>query len=55
MTFPQWMQKVDAEIEKICGLSSMDLADQPFHDWFDDGMDPAEAAELTLEDEGFPF
>jgi hypothetical protein len=54
-TFPQWLKEVDREIGKLCGLSHNDLADQPWHDWYDDEMSPAEAAESALADEGFPF
>ena len=53
--FVQWMDRVDARISAICGLSSMDLADQCWRDWYDDGMSPREAAEECLIDEGFPF
>jgi Family of unknown function (DUF5419) len=49
----EWMHKVDRALLKRCGLTSRDLADQCYADWFDDGMSPAEAAELVLEDEGF--
>lgn len=55
MTFRQWMQEVDREVQAIAFLSVHDLADQPFRDWYDDGVEPLEAAEMTLEDEGFPF
>lgn len=49
------MLQVNREVSRIAGLSVYDLADQPFREWYDDGIDPDEAAEMTLEDEGFPF
>ena len=53
--FDSWMRDVDACISAYCGLTSSDLADQAYRDWYDSGMDPEEAARQTLEDEGFPF
>ena len=53
--FDQWMRKVDRICTATCGLSIHDLADMPFYDWFEDEMTPREAAELALEEEGFPF
>ena len=55
MTFKMWMDKVDGALDSVCGLSHMDIADQRWHDWFDDGFTPEEAAREALEDEGFPF
>lgn len=51
--FDNWMMNVDDEVEKVCGLSVHDLADQPFRDWFDSGMTAEEAARQTLVEEGF--
>lgn len=55
MTFQEWLAEVDLEIAALCGLSHADLADQCWHDWYDDGMSPQVAAELCLEEEGFPL
>lgn len=52
--FARWMERVDRALLKRSGLSSADLAGQPFADWYEDGVTPAEAARLTLTDEGFP-
>ena len=52
--FRAWKRKVDAVLTRTCGLSSSDLADQPYRDWFDDGVTPAQAAKMVLEEEGFP-
>lgn len=53
--FNTWMKRVDAQLISIAGVSSGDLADQMWWDWMADGLTPAEAARLALEDEGFPF
>lgn len=53
--FKQFMEDVDLVIARTCGLSSSDLADQCYRDFFDDGMDPTEVATLVLEGEGFEF
>lgn len=55
MTFAQWMRAVDEAVYATAGVSVHDLADQPFRDWYEDGLTPQEAAEETLIDEGFPF
>ena len=55
MSFEKWMQLVDREIARICGVGYMDLGDQMYHDWFDEGWAPREAAYEALENEGFPF
>jgi hypothetical protein len=53
MTFEQWMKKVDQNISEVAGLSSNDLADQNYMDWFEDGMTPMEAAMEALDKEGY--
>lgn len=52
--FNQWMAEVDRVLLKRSGFTSDCLADQTYADWYEDGITPAEAAELTLADEGFP-
>jgi hypothetical protein len=51
LTFNQWMRKVDAELTDLCGLTSMDLADQTYHDWYDDGYTPEEAAQEAMDNQ----
>lgn len=53
--FEDWMDAVDLAVEALCGLSTLDLADQPYRAWYEDGLDADEAADLVLEAEGFPF
>lgn len=54
-TFTQWMHAVDRALVARCGFTSADLADQCYRDWYDDEMEPEDAAFLALADEGFPF
>ncbi|MEI2607285.1 MAG: hypothetical protein V9G20_01510 [Candidatus Promineifilaceae bacterium] len=37
------------------GLFADDLPDVPYYDWFEDGISPQEAAEMVLEESGFPM
>ena len=56
-TFDAWMAEVDAALLALTGeiTSHLDIADQPWRDWFNDELSPEEAAEEALEEEGFPF
>jgi len=53
MSFEDWLRKVDQAVGQIAGLSYMDLADQPYRDWYDDGVAPGTAAKRALASEGF--
>lgn len=50
--FERWMKAVDLELIMAIGFGSSDLADQPYREFFDDGMDHREAAEYVLGEEG---
>ncbi len=52
-TFTEWMAELDLRCGRKVGLSIRDLADQPFSDWYEDGITPAQALRLTLAEEGF--
>jgi hypothetical protein len=52
-SFDSWFAKVDANVSATVGLSVSDLPDCPFRDWFEDGISPSEAAEMTLEEAGW--
>ena len=54
-TFEEWMGAVDRRLASLCGLTHTCIADQPWHDWYQDGMPPRYAAEEALHNEGFPF
>ncbi len=53
LSYEDWMDEVDSALENICGLNHYDLADQTWRDWFDDEMEPEEAARECLENKGF--
>lgn len=53
VAFKSWMSKVDQGVISICGLTSDDLPDQTWRDWFDDSIEPEEAAEMALENAGW--
>jgi hypothetical protein len=46
--FRAWMQKVNHEVELLCGMSSDDLPDVCYRDWFDDGVTPSRAAKRAM-------
>jgi hypothetical protein len=48
-----WLESVDYCVQDTAGVSVFDLTDQPFRDWFEDGIHPQEAADLALEDNGW--
>ena len=43
-TFEEWIKEVDRELVRRCGLSHKDLPDCCYHDWYDDGATPSQAA-----------
>ncbi|UXE05141.1 hypothetical protein SEA_MACH_96 [Mycobacterium phage MaCh] len=51
MSFEQWMQRVDRNLERLCGLTHRDIADQTWHDWYDDELSAHEAAEMAFSNE----
>lgn len=53
MTFEQWLREVDTALTSECGLSYLDLPDQPWRDWFDSDMTPQDAAQECLDNEGY--
>jgi hypothetical protein len=51
--FKKWMAEVDIAVGARAFVSAYDLPDQPYRDWFEEGMPPDEAAVLALEDAGY--
>lgn len=52
--FATWMTLVDRGLARLTGgLSSSDLSDQSWRDWFDDGVRPQDAIRECLDNEGF--
>ena len=48
ITFEQWLAKVDQWLEAHVFVSSADLPDCCYADWFADGISPARAARMAL-------
>lgn len=53
VTFEQWMQAVDQIIERLSGLTYLDLPDYPYYDWYEANITPKSAATRVLKSEGF--
>jgi hypothetical protein len=51
--FNVWKGRIDSLLESSIGLTTNDLADEPYKDWFDEGMSAMEVVELIAEEEGF--
>jgi len=49
VSYRVWQRKVDQYLYRLAGLTSRDLPDQRYRDWFDDGLGPQPAAERALE------
>jgi len=53
--FQIFMQLVDAELNRVCGLGHGDWADYMYHDAFDDGETPEDVARQVLIENDFPL
>lgn len=49
--FAMWMKEVDDCLAERSGLTSSDLPDASYRDWYETGMDVSVAADLVLEEE----
>ena len=47
-TFDDWFAAVNRAVQAGIGLDVLDLPDQPFYDWYEDGITPKQAAILTV-------
>lgn len=48
LIYDEWINLVDMELLRICGVQSADLADFPSYDLWNDSISPYEAAECCL-------
>lgn len=48
MRFEDWMNKVEDLVVASCGISTADLPDQPYRDWFDDKVSIRRAAKRVI-------
>lgn len=46
--FESWMKEVNAYVQARIGLTADDLPDCCYRDWFDDGVEPKEAARNAI-------
>ena len=54
-SFQQWFSSVNDFVSAQLGVDVRDLPDRPYHDWYDDGISPREAARMVVDEEGGPF
>lgn len=47
-TFEAWMTALDRQLVFLCGMSSADLPDCPYRDWYDDGKTIVAAARKAI-------
>jgi hypothetical protein len=47
-TFEQWLDRVDAEIQAIAGVSLLDLPDCCYQDWYNDEISVKRAAKKAI-------
>lgn len=53
LSFEAWMKAVDEKVQGKVGLSVHDLPDIAFAELHDDGISPAAAAKLALQEAGW--
>lgn len=57
MNFETWMNRVDNRLVSLVGVTSADLPDQCYYDYWEDGISPTAAAtdfvNLMFEEMGF--
>ena len=44
LSFEEWMKQVDRVFGIATGMSTADVEDFPYRDWYEDGIRPARAA-----------
>lgn len=47
--YASWFREADRACFALCGISIRDLTDVDFHDLYDEGVSPEDAAEAALE------
>lgn len=47
-SYDEWMLAVDANVQRLCGLSADDLPDYCYADAYDDGRSPSEVARAAV-------
>jgi hypothetical protein len=52
-TFEHWYAEVDQAVQEVIILSVEDLPDMDFMSLYEDGIEPAEAAQIALFEAGY--
>lgn len=47
-TFDNWMAEVESHLERLCSMSSDDMADCCYEDWYLNGVTPLQAAKTAI-------
>lgn len=47
-TFGSWMSKVQTIVQNKIGVSTHDIPDQPYMDWYEDEVSPKSAAARAI-------
>lgn len=50
--FAEWLREVDREVERLSMVGIFDLSDQPWRDYYEDGLPADVAAREVLASEG---
>jgi len=51
-TFREFMDKVNAYVISVCGMSTDEIDDYHYRDCFDEGMDPEETGDEAMSNAG---
>ena len=49
--FATWMAQVDMHMQQAIGFTHEDMPDQTWYDWFEDEVNPEDAAAMCIENE----
>jgi hypothetical protein len=48
-TFEEWLDTVNAILMDVHGVEISDLADEPFVDYYEDGLEPRDVVDIMVE------
>jgi len=51
MSYEEWLEQVDQEVENRIGIGVHHLEDCTLRNWYDDEIQPAEAATMALDND----
>jgi hypothetical protein len=53
ITFNEWLKRVEKDMQCISGMGIEEVYKKKWHDWYEDGYSPLQAAETALMNSGF--